>query len=284
MSEPAGGLALVRVPVAPVHGEPRVSSAQVTQTLFGRVVWWSGRAGDWYRVRTTPDGYEGWAHAGYLLVVDAPEAAELRELQAAADAFDAEAPGTVGVDLRAGGQRMSLGCVARVGGRTLRLPLGAWLGPDAVLLEGEAVPMGELPARFRPDGAAVVRTAARYFASTSYQWGGVTPWGADCSGFVQAVLALHGVDLPRDASQQVAGGRDAGADLAAHQAGDLLFFSERDDGRVTHVGLAAGAGRMLHVALGRGGFADDDLAAGDDAYVAALRGRFVGARRVLGPG
>lgn len=280
MSELGGGVALVRVPVAPVQGEPRVSSAQVSQALFGRVVWWTERAGDWYRVRTAPDGYEGWAHGGYLAVVDAPGVAELRR---AADAFDAAESGAAGVGPRAEpGQRVSLGCTARVGGRRLRLPLGAWLGPDADVLEGEAIAMGELAVRFPPGGDAVVRTASRYFYSTSYQWGGLTPWGADCSGFVQAVFALHGVDLPRDASQQAAVGADAGADLGAHAPGDLLFFAEREDGRVTHVGLAAGGGRMLHVGLGRGGFADEDLAGGGEAYVAGLRGRLVAARRVLG--
>jgi hypothetical protein len=283
MSETAGGIALVRVPVAPVQREPRVSGEQVTQALFGRVVWWTERAGDWYHVRTTPDGYAGWAHAGYLAVVDGAvvDGAEVAEALAAVES-DGAGPAVPGVPTD--GQRTSLGCVVRVGGRTLHLPLGAWLGPDAQVLDGEAVPMGELPVRFPRGGEAVARTAARYFTSTSYQWGGVTPWGADCSGFVQTVFALHGVDLPRDASPQARVGADVGADLLAHAPGDLLFFSEREDGRVTHVGLAAGGGRMLHVALGRGGFAGEDLAASDDPYVAALRGRFVGARRVLGPG
>lgn len=257
--------ALVRVPVAPVHDEPRVSSFQTTQATFGHVLLLRERRGDWYDAQTTPDGYRGWIHAGYVTAIDGAES--LASVALAAQ------PGP--------GLHVSLGCTARAGGRTLRLPLGAWLGPDAVRLEGEVVPMGELPARFPADGNAVARTAARYFGSTSYQWGGVTPWGADCSGFVQAVFALHGADLPRDASQQVGVGADAGGDLAAHAAGDLLFFSEREDGRVTHVGIAAGGGRMLHVALGRGGYADEDLAGGDEPYVAALRGRFVGARRVL---
>jgi cell wall-associated NlpC family hydrolase len=179
--------------------------------------------------------------------------------------------------------RVALGCTARVGGRTLRLPLGAWVAPGGALLAGEAVPLAELPERFPADGEAVVRTARRYFESTSYQWGGLTPWGADCSGMVQAVYALHGAALPRDAWQQAGAGRDAGGDLAAHAPGDLLFFSDRDDARVTHVGLAGGGGAMCHVALGRGGWAVDDLGDDtDDAYARRLRAQFVGARRVLG--
>lgn len=263
--------ALVHMPVAPVHAEPRVSSAQTTQALFGRLLVLGDRQGEWYDAQTTPDGYRGWIHEGYLTRVDVPategEAEEVRLLRESAEP-------TV---------RVSFGCTVRAGARTLRLPLGAWIGPsDVVVLDGEAVPMGELAERCPLDGEAVVRTAQRYFETTSYQWGGTTPWGADCSGFVQSVLALHGIDLPRDAWQQAEVGADAGREFATHAPGDLLFFSEREDGRVTHVGLAAGGGRLLHVALGRGGWADDDLLGDDAPYVARLRARFVGARRVLG--
>ena len=258
--------ALVRMPVAPVHGEPRVSSAQTTQTTYGRVVLLRERRGDWYAAQTTPDGYRGWIHAGYVTVIE--------------DAEPVDAPA---VALQPGPElRVSLGSTVRAGGRTLRLPLGAWIGADVDVLAGEVVGIAELPARFPRDGEAIVRTAARYFGSTSYQWGGITPWGADCSGFVQAVLALHGVDVPRDASQQAERGSEAGREIALHAPGDLLFFSDREDRGVTHVGIAAGNGRMLHVGLGRGGFADEDLVGDDAGYVAALRTQFVAARRVLG--
>lgn len=273
MSEtvPATQFALVRMPVAPVHVEPRVSSPQTTQVPFGRVVVFGDWQGEWVDARTTPDGYRGWIHEGYLTRVDVPALAD----RADATRFLGEGSEPA--------LRVSFGCTVRAGRRTLRLPLGAWIGStDVVVLAGEAVPMGELAERCPPVGDAVVRTAQRYFDSTSYQWGGVTPWGADCSGFVQTVFALHGVDLPRDAWQQAGIGADAGRDLEAHAAGHLLFFSDRDDRRITHVGIAAGGGRMLHLALGRGGWADDDLLGDDAPYVARLRASFVGARRVLG--
>lgn len=277
-AEPATGLALVRTPVAPLHAEPRVSSPQTSQALFGRVVWRAGAPqGDWHHVRTAPDGYAGWMHAGYLTLVDAPEVDT-----PAIDALElAREPH--GRRVRAlPGLGVSVGCTVRVGGRTLRLPLGAWVGGHEALLGGEVVPLDALGERFPRDGEAVVRTAHRYFDSTSYQWGGLTPWGADCSGMVQAVYALHGVDLPRDAWQQASLGTDAGPDLAAHAPGDLLFFSDRDDGRVTHVGVAAGGGAMCHLALGRGGWAVDDLTHDGDPYTARLRAQLVAARRVLG--
>lgn len=276
------GIALVRAPIAPLHAEPRVSSAQTSQALFGHTVWLFETRGDWHRVHTSHDGYEGWTHAGYLDVLDG---AEMREIFAGA-ARDAEDFPGISFDWSAAPDaergRYSLGCTVRAGGRTVRLPLGAWVFAEQVVLGGEVVAFPELPERFPRDGDAVVRTALRYFESTSYQWGGVTPWGADCSGMVQTVYASHGVSLPRDAGQQARAGADAGSDLAAHQPGDLVFFSDRDDGRITHVGIAAGAGTLCHLALGRGGWAVDDLTDEADAYAARLRAQLVCARRVLG--
>jgi hypothetical protein len=46
------------------------------------------------------------------------------------------------------------------------------------------------------------------------------------------------------------------------------------------VAVALGPRRIVHLALGRGGYAVDDLGATDDPYVAALVGRFRFARRL----
>jgi cell wall-associated NlpC family hydrolase len=124
--------------------------------------------------------------------------------------------------------------------------------------------------------ASIVETAREAFVGTPYQWGGITPWGADCSGFVQTVFAVHGITLPRDASQQAMVGADADGEMP----GDLLFFSERDDGRITHVAIALGPSEFAHVALGRGGHAIERRDSAD-AYVIALFARFRFAKSVL---
>src|ERR671938_541848 len=53
-------------------------------------------------------------------------------------------------------------------------------------------------ARFPRVREAIARSAAELFEGTPYQWGGITPWGAECSGLVQSTFGLHGVALPRD--------------------------------------------------------------------------------------
>jgi cell wall-associated NlpC family hydrolase len=294
LSTPA--FALVRSPIAPMQAEPRVSSAQVSQTLFGHAPTVVEASGDWHRIRTL-DGYEGWTHAGYLAVLDAPlplalSAATVRALGGGEGAASADAnglaknAGTYDAERLAAllaedaVPRVSLGCTVIAGDRKMRLPVGAWVHGPQTLLEGEAVALDEMAERFPRDPDMIVRSL-RLFEGTSYQWGGVTPWGADCSGLVQSVFGMHGVALPRDAWQQASVGHDVGSDIESLEPADLLFFSDRDDRRITHVGVALGGGRMAHLALGRGGWAADDLADAADPYCAKLRTRFVGARRVL---
>jgi gamma-D-glutamyl-L-lysine dipeptidyl-peptidase len=183
------------------------------------------------------------------------------------------------------GTLVSLGCIVATGGDPMRgrrgLPLRALLAPGDSCVAGRAVAAGELPGLFPPDSRAIARSARETFAGASYLWGGVTPWGADCSGFVQTVFALHGIPLPRDAWQQAGVGSEAGGDPAAAEPGDLLFFSEGADGRITHVGIAVGDASLAHVALGRGGHAIDRLIASGDPYVTGLRTLFRFARRVV---
>jgi gamma-D-glutamyl-L-lysine dipeptidyl-peptidase len=255
---PVVGEAIVVAAVAPLHAEPKISSTQISQQLAGASLAILEDLGDWLRVRGA-DGYEGWMHRGYL--------ARLRPARAGQNGRPA---------------RVSLGAIVRDrAGAKRELPLGAALAPDDVVESGEVATAEELAARFPSTPEAIADTAERYFVGTSYQWGGVTPWGADCSGFVQAIYALHGVTLPRDAWQQALEGADVGRDVAALRAADLLFFSDRPDRHVTHVGLALGDGRMAHVALGRGGFAVERLDDVSDPFVRALLERFLFAKRVL---
>ena len=67
---------------------------------------------------------------------------------------------------------------------------------------------------------------------------------------------------------------------AGEASGTVLFFSDREDRRVTHVGIATGDGRMVHSGLARGGVAIETMAAGD-AYTARLREQITGVRRVI---
>jgi len=259
--------ATVRTPIAPLHAEPRIASQMISQQLAGHRLSVLDEEGDWACVRGADD-YEGWMHTGFLA----------RSPAAGGSARQSRST-----------SRISLGCTTRASGggpagSGRALPLRAILAPDETPVAGEAIDGDDRRRRFPLAADGIVASAQRFFEGTSYLWGGVTPWGADCSGLVQSVFALHGLQLPRDAWQQAERGEDAGRDIGELRAADLLFFTDREDGRVTHVGIALGGARMVHLALGRGGYAIERLSDRSDPYVEKLRQRFLFARRVVSDG
>jgi gamma-D-glutamyl-L-lysine dipeptidyl-peptidase len=261
MSAEAIATVFVSAAVAPLNAEPKASSEQVSQAVAGHFAMILEARDGWRRVRLI-DGYEGWMHEGYL-DSRALSAGEISEWRANA--------------------RYSLGCSVLDKATDLErsLPLSARIAHDSEIVAGAVLDEKEIRRRYPPVGTEICATAARWFWGTSYQWGGITPWGADCSGMVQTVFGLHGAALPRDARQQAELGTALELTPNAWRAGDLLFFSDRADGRITHVAIAAPDHALMHVAIGRGGFAVEHLDGTTDPYTTALMGRLRVARRVL---
>jgi hypothetical protein len=82
------------------------------------------------------------------------------------------------------------------------------------------------------------------YINTPYLWGGRSPFGIDCSGFVQMVYRLCGYPLPRNASQQVNLGITV--DFVENvRSGDLAFF-DNNAGDIVHVGIVLGEGEIIH--------------------------------------
>jgi cell wall-associated NlpC family hydrolase len=101
----------------------------------------------------------------------------------------------------------------------------------ATVLERVATPLS----RGRPEVVAF----ARRFLGTPYRWGGASPSGFDCSGFVMYVYAHFGVKLPHSSWMQYRRGRFVPRDRL--QPGDLVFFNG-----LGHVGIYTGNGRFIH--------------------------------------
>lgn len=86
---------------------------------------------------------------------------------------------------------------------------------------------------------------AQKFLGTPYVWGGTSPTGFDCSGFVQYVYKHFGVDLPRISADQARAGRRIG--LGDLRPGDLVALdnSSRNNG-ADHIGIYLGNGQIIH--------------------------------------
>jgi cell wall-associated NlpC family hydrolase len=68
-------------------------------------------------------------------------------------------------------------------------------------------------------------------------------FGVDCSGFVQVIYKVMGVDLPRDAWQQAQEGTVV-KKLKDAVCGDLAFFDDKDE--IVHVGILLSNEEIIH--------------------------------------
>ena len=115
---------------------------------------------------------------------------------------------------------------------------------------------------------------AKYFKGGKYVWGGTTPEGFDCSGYVQYLYKKHHINLPRTAWAQSKKGITVDKDNL--QKGDLLFFlTDKKRGiPVTHVGIYIGNGNFIHAASKKKGIIISPITHGSYAKC------FVSAKRV----
>ncbi len=93
---------------------------------------------------------------------------------------------------------------------------------------------------------ALIAEAKKYIGSP-YAAGGVGPESFDCSGFIYFIARKSAkVQLPRSSHAIYRFVEHISDDEI--EAGDLLFFSASSSGRMTHVGLYIGEGKMIHAA------------------------------------
>lgn len=124
--------------------------------------------------------------------------------------------------------------------------------PDREDSAGETQEQSSSASRRSPEIGGNVVAEARRWIGTPYRYGGKDRKGVDCSGLVMLVYKTAAeVDIPRSSSaQRVFCVPIAKDDLSE---GDLLFFASRDSGgKVAHVGIYSGNGRMIHASSSKG--------------------------------
>ncbi|TCP30916.1 putative peptidoglycan binding protein [Scopulibacillus darangshiensis] len=102
-----------------------------------------------------------------------------------------------------------------------------------------------------------VVSIAEGLVGSPYKWGGTTPNGFDCSGFLDYVYQKVGIDLPRTTNDIY----KAGTKVSSPSPGDIVFFDNTygnyGSGYATHAGVYVGNGKIVHA--GSDGVVESDL-------------------------
>ena len=125
------------------------------------------------------------------------------------------------------------------------------------------------PSRGQKWGSALLASAFRY-VSVRYVWGGMSPRGFDCSGFIGYVMRSVGVRLPRTAAELYVSGRPVPTDEL--RVGDIVFFETTRPGP-SHAGIYVGNDQFIHASSGFGRVTVTSM---DYPY---YKPRYLGARR-----
>ena len=222
-----------------MHSRSTSSSDVVSQALLGdnvRILKKERNADgeDWYRVET-PDTYKGWivssalrflkpgdkpyASSGMIFVVTALLANTYREPDVTKHKPVKVAP--ISSLLEVVGERDA---------RWLQVNLPC--GTKVWIQRGDGE-LGQAPHVWARMSAEDMVALSKRFIGLPYFWGGTSPLGFDCSGFVQLIYKMGGIPILRDADIQFEGSGLVPVAAGEEIAGDLVFFGKN----IGHVGM-----------------------------------------------
>ena len=220
-----GEYGICNLSIVPVRAEASDAAEIVTQLLFGDFVQILEKKEPWIKIRFERDRYEGWMDFKQLTYVDK----ELYE---------------TGLNTR---QKVLSEPILELEG-----PHGIqniMLGSDLPFYKNGQLHLGaETYTVLSPvdiSASPDLFEIAEIYLNTPYLWGGKSIFGIDCSGLVQIVYKVCGIDLPRNASEQVSAGTEV--KFADRRAGDLAYFIN-DSGKIHHVGILVSQHEIIHAA------------------------------------
>jgi len=221
---------IIPLPLVPLRENDDERSELFSQLLFGECVEIIEEREHWLFVRNMTDNYRGWVDRKMIHILSVSE----EERIANESKYYVRVPVLV--------------CNETTSNAKLFLPGGSILHSDqddSFKIENEtytmtrsAVNMNEIAT-----GKKITESAMQYL-NAPYLWGGKSIMGIDCSGLVQVVYSMVGIQLLRDASDQVESGEVIDF-LSEAKAGDLAFF-ENADGRIVHVGILLNSHQIIH--------------------------------------
>ena len=276
---------VVNVSACNIRSKKGHSQELATQSILGTSLRVYEQVDSWFKVQT-PDGYLGWLDEGGFTWMDeyayqdwlsAPKVIYLADF-----GFSYQEPSLEAApvsDLTSGNILKSVGVendfikVEYPDGRIGYVP------------EQQVVDYQTWLATTTPTAEKIVATA-KTFLGRPYLWGGTSGKGVDCSGYTKMVFYLNGVQLARDASQQVHTGVEIRTDTTFKnlKAGDLLFFGSPATAtkkeRIRHVSIYLGNGEMIH-SSGDAGVKIESLYRNAPNFAEERFNTFIRAKRML---
>ncbi len=229
-----------------LHESPTFRVPLLSELTFGTELEVLEEKDNWVFVRQT-DGYLGWAYRPYLSEGLAPTSTHLViapaiELRAEPNPVSAvitrlvSGTGVTVEETRDGWTKVRANRVGWVESHHLRA-------------------LTDIPQNVEEKRVAL-ESDSGHMIGVPYLWGGSSGNGIDCSGFAQLLHRWVGIEIPRDADMQC----DAAKPVEPpFEIGDLIFFSEDDDKRITHVGMSLGGWKVIHSSRSHNGVYVDDL-------------------------
>ena len=195
---------IIDIGSAPIYDEPTFRSSWITEAIYGESCKILSKEKNWIQIKCE-DGYIGWINSFY----------GFQTMKRNNPKYIVAYPNDNGL----------FSC---------KYPFGSMVQEE---ISG-TIPINETL------GLDNVLNIAHYLLGTPYRWGGRSSLGFDCSGLVQSVLKICGLNIPRDAQDQKFFFKNEKINLFDARPGDLHFFGEKD--KVTHVGFSTQGAGLLH--------------------------------------
>lgn len=216
----------------PMRSEKSDRSEMISQILFGEMYQVLEMDEKWVYVRLIHDGNEGWIDRKMYVPVSDEYVVKYRS---ESPMLTTEVFNIITKDGDYGNKLIVAGSVLPFFDAITKKMM---IGEDSYTLVSKIKDVGIDSLR-----DLIIDYALMYY-NTPYLWGGRSPYGIDCSGLVQIVYRMAGIDLPRDAADQVNVGQDFSF-VEEALPGDLAFFGD-DTGVITHVGIIWEQNRIIH--------------------------------------
>ena len=195
---------IIKAGSAQVYSHPDFNSSCITEAIYGEACRILGHKDNWFKIECE-EGYTGWVNSFY----------GIRSLERNKPKYLVVYPDDGG-------------CFNG------KYPFGSQMEnfiPGSMLINKKL-------------GSGKVIGVATHLVGIPYKWGGKSSLGFDCSGLVQSVLKICGLQIPRDAKDQLTFFKNDQIDFIDAKPGDLHFFGSKN--KVTHVGFSTKGAGLLH--------------------------------------